>query len=232
MQPKAKEKQTAISLRQKGFTYREILDKVPVAKSTLSLWLREVKLAKRQAQQLTERRRTAQLRGGAARHQQRVNKTRLLVNQARTQITQLSSRELWLIGLALYWAEGSKEKPYAGAGGVDFSNTDRRMIYFFVQWLKICCKVDPSRIYAHLYIHEYQKNRSDVAKRFWAQTSGISSSQITGIYYKRHNSKSRRRSFGPGYYGTLRVRVRRSSDLMRQIQGWVMGVCDHNWGVV
>ncbi|KKU54193.1 MAG: hypothetical protein UX77_C0032G0006 [Parcubacteria group bacterium GW2011_GWA1_47_11] len=219
-------------MRRSGLTYREILAQVPVAKSTLSLWLREVHLAQKQAQRLTKKRKAAQLRGGAARRRQRLETTTSIVEQSRIQIKKLNSRELWLIGLSLYWAEGSKEKLYAGASGVDFSNTDRRMIAFFTHWLKTSCNIDTSRIYAHLYIHEYQKDRVAEAKRHWTEKTGLLPAQITGVYFKRHNLKSRRHSFTKEYYGTLRVRVRRSSGLMRQIQGWVTGICDHNWGVV
>jgi len=62
---KADEQKRAIGFRKKGLTYNEILKRVPVAKSTLSLWLREVGLAKRQRQRLTEKRKAAQLRGTA-----------------------------------------------------------------------------------------------------------------------------------------------------------------------
>ena len=56
MLAKLKEKQKAIKFRRKGLSYSEILKKIPVAKSTLSLWLRTVRLAKRQKQRLTEKR--------------------------------------------------------------------------------------------------------------------------------------------------------------------------------
>lgn len=52
---KTLEKLKAIKLRREGLSYREILRYVPVAKSTLSLWLRDVGLAKRQTQRLTKK---------------------------------------------------------------------------------------------------------------------------------------------------------------------------------
>jgi len=45
----------AIELRKKGLSYSEILKCVPVAKSTLSLWLRSVGLSKKQRQRLTDK---------------------------------------------------------------------------------------------------------------------------------------------------------------------------------
>ena len=53
---KPEEKWKAVELRRKGLSYREILQHVPVAKSTLSLWLRTVGLSRPQTQRLTEKR--------------------------------------------------------------------------------------------------------------------------------------------------------------------------------
>src|SRR5207249_316451 len=62
------ERERAIELRRHGLSYREIRAQVPVAKSTLSLWLRQVGLAKAQRQRLTERRLAAAHRGSQKRH--------------------------------------------------------------------------------------------------------------------------------------------------------------------
>lgn len=48
-------KEKAVSLRKQGKTYAEILKEIPVAKSTLSEWFRDVKLSKPQVQRLTLR---------------------------------------------------------------------------------------------------------------------------------------------------------------------------------
>ena len=53
----------AIELRKQGFSYREILKQVPVAKSTLSLWLYSVHLSVPQKQTLTQKKLDAARRG-------------------------------------------------------------------------------------------------------------------------------------------------------------------------
>ena len=60
---KREEKEKAINLRKEGKTYSEILSVVPVAKSTLSLWLHSTKLAKKQKQRITEKRLAGSLLG-------------------------------------------------------------------------------------------------------------------------------------------------------------------------
>lgn len=229
---KIEEQKLAIGLRRKGLTYSEILQRVPVAKSTLSLWLQEVHLAKKQRQLITDKRRAAQLRGGEARRAQRLRTIDLIVNGSKKDIGTLNKKEMWLIGLSLYWAEGSKEKMYTGASGIDFSNTDPKMIRLFVKWLVNCCDISMQRIYAHIYIHEYQRKNADEAVKYWSHSSGLTASQITGVYFKRHNPKSNRHNYNKKYYGTLRVRVKSSSELLRKVQGWVEGICAHGWGIV
>ena len=66
---KIEEKIKALELRRKGLTYKEILKQVPVAKSTLSLWLREVGLSKTQKQRITQKQIKASQRGGDTRIQ-------------------------------------------------------------------------------------------------------------------------------------------------------------------
>lgn len=48
-------KEKAINLRKRGFSYSEILEQIPVAKSTLSSWLHSIGLSKKQKQRLTEK---------------------------------------------------------------------------------------------------------------------------------------------------------------------------------
>lgn len=102
MQTKFKEKEKAIQLRRDGLSYREILEQIPVAKSSLSLWLRSVKLAKRQKQRLTAKRLAAVFKGGAAKKQKRIALTKEIKGQARKEIGKLTKRELFLIGVCLY----------------------------------------------------------------------------------------------------------------------------------
>src|SRR3989338_516629 len=48
-------KEKAIRLRKKGLSYKEILQKIPVCKSTISLWVRDVVLTKEQHKRLWEK---------------------------------------------------------------------------------------------------------------------------------------------------------------------------------
>lgn len=131
--PSVKEK--AIAMRKEGKVYGEILAVIPVAKSTLSLWLREVGLSIPQKQHITKLRKQAQQKGARVRHEMAVEKRDGIYDISRDQIGGLSDREVWLLATMAYWAEGSKEKAHSSGRGVDFANMDPRMARVLIYWL-------------------------------------------------------------------------------------------------
>lgn len=142
MHPKVEERARAITMRRRGKTYNEILAAIPVAKSTLSLWLRSVRLAKPQRQRITARKLAAQQRGALRKREIRIAAAAQIQQRARREVRRILNRERWLIGIALYWAEGSKEKTYRTGSRVQLSNTDPAMIRLFIGWLADYCGVD------------------------------------------------------------------------------------------
>ena len=225
---KLKEKERAIKLRKKGLSYSEILRQVPVAKSTLSLWLRGVGLAKRQKQRLTEKKLEAARRGWEICRRKRLEMTELIKNKAKAEINKISKKELWLMGIMLYWTEGAKEKEWETGVGVKFSNSDPVMISLFLKWLKEICLIQPQDITYDLYIHETADWEN--ARKYWSNILLVPIEQIR-VYFKRHKVNTKRKNTGQNYHGLLRVQVKRSSNLNRKISGWIEGICK-NCGVV
>lgn len=219
------EKEKAIELRKQGLSYREILEIVPVAKSSLSLWLESVKLAADQQQRLTEKKRTSALRGSLKRKTDRMVLTKKIKDTARVQVGILSQRELFLIGVALYWAEGSKEKEHNNrASKVIFSNSDAYMIKVFLQWLLGCVKIPKEKIYFNIVLHENNKHRIEEVSNYWIRQTGFSKEDFGKIYFKKHNINTKRKNVSESYFGLLRLQVRESSTLNRKIQGWTEGI--------
>ncbi len=217
-------KERAIQLRKDGKTYSEILKEIPVAKSTLSEWFKEVSLSKRQIQKLTEKKLAASKRGGVAKRLQRLNRVKHIREEALKDIEHISDRELWLIGIVLYWAEGTKEKDIHPGSGINFNNSDPRMIKVFIRWLLNSCKVSKERLKFEIYIHENSKNHTEKVKKFWSKTTNFPIERFSKIYYKTNKIRTNRKNIGELYYGLLRVRVSASSTLVRQISGWTEAI--------
>lgn len=226
---KIKEKEKAINLRKNGCSYSEILKKVPVAKSTLSLWLRDVGLAKRQKQRLTQKRLAALKRGGETKRRQRIEITEKIRNKAEKEIRSISKKDLWMIGIALYWGEGHKEK--FRASPVRFGNSDPDMIKIFLKWLFEICKISKKEICFRIYLHETAERKLNEVQKYWSKTTGFPIHNFQKITWKKAKIKTNRKKIGEHYFGLLDIRVKKSTNFNRKIQGWIEGICK-NCGVV
>jgi len=217
------QKEKAIALRKEGYSYSEILKEIPVAKSTLSLWLRSVGLAKQQKQNITAKRIAGALRGAKARKDQRIKITKEIKNKAKQEIESINKRDIWLIGIALHWAEGAKEKENGTKTGINFSNSDPRMILLFRKWLINTFSVNNSNLVYELYIHKTAN--IEKAQIYWSQILSISIEKIR-TYLKKSKIKTIRKNTGDDYYGLIRIKVNKSTNLNRKIAGWIEGICE------
>ncbi len=224
MTTKGDEKKRAIEFRKGGLTYSEILKKIPIAKSTLSDWLHSVGLSKKQKQRITEKRLAAAFRGGAIRKERRIATVSKILSESESEIGHLSQREIWLIGTALYWAEGSKEKEYYPGSGLKFTNSDPEMINFFLFWLQNSLKIPIEDIYFDLYLHDMYKERSAEIISFWKNQTGFGQNYFKNVYFKRNKDNTKRKNVGNRYFGVLRIMVRRSSKYTRMVAGWTKGI--------
>lgn len=220
---KRSEKEEAIALRKAGYSYNQIRKRVSVSKSTLSLWLRSIGLAKRRLQEFTEQRRINQLKAVRIWHEKCVSKKEEIIRTAAREIDTISDRELWLIGIALYWGEGNKERTRSTL--VKFSNMDPHMIILFKKWLTTILHIPLNMLQYTLSIHERSPNIHE-ALAYWAEFLDVPVNEIS-VSYKKHNSSPKRKNIGVYYRGLIRVTVYRSTDLNRKIQGWINGIASH-----
>ena len=212
-------KEKAIKLRRNGYSYSEILKEVPIAKSTLSLWLRSVNLAKKQKQKITQKRIAGALKGAQARKNQKIATTKKIKDKAKKEIKNINKKDLWLIGIALYWAEGAKE--HQTGTGISFSNSDDRMILLFLKWLKDIFKIKHSELIYELYIHETANIKQ--SQIYWSKKLSITINQLR-VYLKKNKIKTIRNNIGNDYHGLVRIKVKKSSNLNRKITGWIEGI--------
>lgn len=218
-------RQRAIELRQSGLSYSEILKNVPVAKSTLSLWLRSVNLSKRQVQRLTQKKLASAKRGGLKKKEQRLLLTKKITDLACSEIKEIKNSELLLMGAMLYWAEGSKEKDYKPGTGIRFSNSDPLIIKIMLKWFRECLDIEDSRIKFNIYIHQNYINELKRVREYWADITGFPIDEFGKIYFKKHSIKTVRKNIGNGYNGQIIIRIANSSNTYRRILGWIDGIC-------
>src|SRR3989338_6107636 len=131
MRPLTELKNQAAKLRRKGLSYGEIGKEISVSKSSLSLWLKGIRLNSEHRKRLYTKQIIILAKGPNSQKERRARQVEYIVNEAKKEVTlPLSSESLKLMGAMLYWAEGRKMK-----GGMELTNSDPLLILFFVNWL-------------------------------------------------------------------------------------------------
>lgn len=226
MRAKVEEKKKALILRKQGLSYSEILRQVKVSKSSLSLWLRLIHIKKSSKSLLKKKLIEAGKLGAIAKRQQRIRLTENITKGAISEIKQVGDRDLFYMGVMLYWAEGAKARGRHISQGVDFSNSDPAMCRLFLIWLQHGLRINSDRIYFSIYIHESQKRRSGKALSYWLDITKFPFESFSKICFtKTVYPRKNKRKGSKNYYGQLRIRIRRSTNLNRKIAGWVDGIC-------
>jgi transposase len=209
----------ARELRSQGLTYREIQAQLGVSMSSISAWVRDLpKPAPRWTK--VEQMQRLELAHTAFR-EDRDQERRRLTSEASQQVGNINDRELLLLGAALYWAEGSKDKAYARRESLTFINSDPRMIQVYVRWLELL-GVERHRMRCSLHIHD----SADLAEatRFWSGITGVPSGEFLKPSIRHDNPGTNRLNRGETYRGCLRIYVTNSARLYRQVEGWWQGI--------
>ncbi|MFE6839720.1 hypothetical protein ACFVFI_33470 [Streptomyces sp. NPDC057705] len=210
----------ARELRLQGMTYDQIQIELGCSKSSISLWVRDLPKPPRAHRPAgTDMVRAQQGRAEAhARRKAGYEETR---RSARDEIGPLTDRELFLVGVGLYWAEGGKTKPHQPHPQISFVNSDPNMVLTFLAWLRLMGVTD-DRLRFALQIHE----TADVAasEQYWREVVGLDASHFGKTTLKRHNPRTNRKKTGDTYNGCLSVRVLQGADLYRRIEGWWCGI--------
>lgn len=221
LRPNAKDglREAARELRQRGLDYMRIAAELGVSKSSVSLWVRDLPRPPRLSYEECRRRQAEGVRRyWNAERGAREAEREVVRAVAAARIGALSDREVLIAGAIAYWCEGAKSKPYRRADRVVFVNSDPGLIAFFLRFLDVA-GVARERLTYRVQIHETAD--AEAAQRFWLDVTGADPAQFRRPSLKRHNPRTARMNTGDGYRGCLRLEVRRSAGLYREIEGWV-----------
>lgn len=214
MKSKVQEKEKAIELRKKGYSYNEILHEVAVAKSSLSLWLKDLPLTQSEKEYLHTRKGGNISRGrikvATILHEKRLKRDEIVRKEATDEYERYKKDELFKIGVALYWAEGAKRNTYFA-----FSNSDYKMMRVMVSWIEKIHEVKRNNLHVYLYIHKPYAHEN--CEGFWSEKLSIPLTCFRKTTYKPTNKQVKKR---PQYKGCLRIVVPKSSTLLKKMKVW------------
>jgi hypothetical protein len=221
--PRAKDelRARARELRGQGMDYEEIAAALGVAKSSVSLWVRDLPIPARLSYAECKRRSAEGARRyWAAKRPAREAQRAVARATAAAEIGNATQRELLIAGAIAYWCEGTKTKSHRRSDLVSFMNSDPALIRFFLRFLD-ATGTPRSDLGFRVYIHESAD--VEAAQQFWLGITGAPPDQFRAPTLKHHNPRTIRKNVGENYHGCLRIDVHRSADLYRRIEGWAAG---------
>lgn len=222
---KYNQKLDARKLRRDGESIKVIAKKLDVSAGSVSNWCRDITLLPKQLSELQRRahdphygRRQKYLNQIKKRTE---NKIKRLKKEGIQEVGNLSKRDLFLIGIALYWAEGFKKDHQAG-----FANSNPLMVKLFIKWLTVTCGYSISDLSFRVTLNISHKYRVEEVERYWQDVTEASPSQFQKPFFQKVTWK-KVYEHPEQYFGVLRIRVRKSADFLRKIHGWIEGIASN-----
>jgi len=170
-------------MREQGESVRQIALNLKVAKSTISVWVRDIQLTDNQIAALQDNQRSyaAQNSGSQANR----NKFRLLREQYQADGREKAKemRPLHLAGCMLYWAEGAKNR-----NRLYFANSDPNMHLLFIRFLREEVGVLDSEIAIYLHCHTSDAVAIRAHEDYWLELLHLNRENMRKTYIKRGSS--------------------------------------------
>lgn len=201
--------EAARRLRSEGKSIKEIVSVLGVAKSSVSVWVRDIEMTDEQKANLHLRR--SQLGDqnlGSKTNHERALKARDLAQQAGRERAQ-EIRPLHMMGCMLYWAEGAKAR-----NGIYFVNSDPNMILLFMRFLREELGVADLDIAVRIHCHTHDAQEIQRIEEYWIALTALTFSNLKKTYIKT-GSTSRKNILENG---VCDIRVHRT-DLVQHIFG-------------
>lgn len=213
----------AIKLRMLGKSYNEIAKDLGVGKSSLSYWLRNLKLPLEVVKILEKKSnypREKFAEYNKRKHERVQSENKEIKEIFSKKIKPVTDYELLLIGTALYWGEGCKR--HSGKHGYYASlvNSDPDIIRVFLRFIREILCIPEEKIKPRIHIHPNITKESAVD--FWTKVVNIPKDKFYFTTQVSVASKGKRpKNFLP--YGTIEIRVSNRKRFF-QILGLINGL--------
>jgi len=197
---KRKEQTQAIVLRKKGHSLNEISVRLGVAKSSVSVWVKDVALSAQAQRRIESLYTKGQLASMRAHRQMTTLKLEDAEQYATTILENLRANVSvdQIICAMLYWCEGSKM--YANKGIFSFTNADPDLVATFLSLFRRSFEVDESKLRVCMHLHGYHDEARQLS--FWSKTTSIPKEQFIRSYRKQETGITIRK----GYQGCVQIR--------------------------
>lgn len=213
---KSIEKLQALKFRRDGWSVKDIAKELKVSRGSVSMWCQGIELTQSQKEKLKVKQiaagQTGRQKGAEMNRQKRLK----AVNDARVwaekHIQQIDNKNLFFLGLGIYWGEGVKSR----SGQATVVNSDQRILKIMIHWFKECLHVDASEFRPYVYIASQHKSRENIIMKYWVDTLNLPAEQFKSPMYLEQRQKKQYENHDT-YYGVVALRVAKSTNLKYRI---------------
>ena len=96
-----------------------------------------------------------------------------------------------------------------------------------IYWLLNVCKINKNMLIFNIFLHKTHKHRANEVRRYWSKITDFPVESFNAIYWKKNLLKTKRKNTEEKYHGVLKIKVRKSSSLVRKIAGWSEGIFEN-----
>ncbi len=205
---KALERNKALVLRKKGWSEKEISGELGVSKSTVSLWVRNLKLSDKAKKILSKKFSLGQIKSQEAHRnitKQKVEAAEDFANEILIDYKNSNTTTLILCSL-IYYCEGTKSMYQP----VYFTNSDPLLLCLFLKLFRSSFNLNERKFRVCVHLHNYHNIRDQL--NFWSKTLTIPRSQFSKPYLKKNSGVYKKE----GYRGCVSLRYY-DNDIARRL---------------
>lgn len=211
-------KNHARKLRKDSKGIYDIARTLNIPTTTISYWCRDIELTKHDIDKIKQtgirKARIGMLLYTKKQRRLRIRRTLGEKGEGAMSVGNLSHRDIFMLGLGLYWGDGYKESN----GELGFTNSNIKAVKFYLKWLKLQGVAKNDLIF-RLTINKTFRSQKNRIKNLWIHNLKISSSQFSATTLIKTKLKKAITAKRNKYTGVLRVKVRRGGTLKNKILG-------------
>lgn len=208
--PKTILRHRAEALRKKGTSVRNVAKLLGISRSTASIWCRDIVLSEKQIAKLESNKMRGsykgRLLGGLTNKRKREASLVQSEEEARKTISKISKRDIFMLSVGLYWAEGHKTGRTFG-----LVNSDPDILKIWMSTL-VSMNIDRELFSPRLFLNSAWLEKEKEIIAWWSKKLSIPSESFSRTIIVQ--SKQKKVFKEETYHGVLHVRVKKSSKLI------------------
>ena len=183
-----------INMRKTGHSYPEISRFLNIPKTSVSRYVKNVKIAPEYYNRWLDRKRSSKLL--------LINNLKKAKIEAENKITDISEKESVLIAAVIYWCEGAKKD-------FSFINSDPMLVATFLRSLRRGFNLSNDRFTISLRI--YEDLDKDKSVKFWSKVTGIHLDKKISVKILKGSKHGKLK------HGMCRVRIKKGNLIQKEI---------------